>query len=59
MVNRAKSRVSARAEHVFGVFKRLWGPDKARNWGLAKNGTRAFVAAALASLFLARMRLAA
>jgi IS5 family transposase len=59
MVNRAKSRVRARVEHVFGVIKRLWGFDKARYRGLAKNGTRAFVATALANLFLARKRLAA
>jgi transposase, IS5 family len=59
MVNRAKSRVRARVEHVFGVVKRLWGFDKARYRGLAKNGTRAFVATALANLFLARKRLAA
>lgn len=59
MVNRAKSRVRARVEHVFGVVKRLRGFDKARYRGLAKNGTRAFVATALANLFLARKRLAA
>ena len=59
MVNRAKSRVRARVEHVFGVVKRLWGFDKARYRGLAKNATRAFVATALANVFLARKRLAA
>lgn len=52
MVNRATSRVRARIEHVFGVVKRLWGFDKTRYRGLAKNGTRAFVAMALANLFL-------
>ena len=30
MVNRAKSRVRAHVEHVFGVVKRLWGFDKVR-----------------------------
>ena len=59
MVNRAKSRVRARVEHVFGVVKRLWGFNKARYRGLAKNATRAFVATALANIFLARKRLAA
>ena len=59
MVNRAKSRVRARVEHVFGVVKRLWGFDKVRYRGLAKNATRAFVVTALANIFLARMRLAA
>jgi IS5 family transposase len=58
-VNRAKSRVRARVEHVFGVVKRLWGFGKVRYRGLAKNATRAFVATALANIFLARGRLAA
>jgi IS5 family transposase len=59
LVNRAKSRVRARVEHVFGVVKRLWGFGKVRYRGLAKNATRAFVATALANIFLARGRLAA
>jgi IS5 family transposase len=59
LVNRAKSRVRARVEHVFGDVKRLWGFDKARYRGLAKNATRAFVATALANIFLARKCLAA
>ena len=59
MVNRAKSRVRARVEHVFAVVKRLWKLDKVRYRGLAKNATRAFVATALANIFLARRRLAA
>jgi IS5 family transposase len=59
LVNRAKSRVRARVEHVFGVVKRLWGFDKARYRGLAKNATRAFVATGLANLFLARRHLTA
>jgi transposase, IS5 family len=54
MVNRIKSKTRARVEHVFGVVKRLWGFNKARYRGLAKNGTRAFVALALANIFLAR-----
>jgi len=58
-VNRIKSRVRARVEHVFAVVKRLWGFNKARYRGLAKNGTRAFVATALANIFLARKSLAA
>ena len=59
MVNRAKSRVRARVEHVFGVVKRLWGFSKVRYRGLAKNATRAFVALGLANIYLARRRLAA
>ena len=54
MVNRAKSRVRARVEHVFGVVKRLWGFDKVRYRGLAKNATRAFVTLAMANIYLAR-----
>jgi len=59
MVNRAKSRVRARVEHVFAVVKRLWGFDKVRYRGLAKNATRAFVTLALANIYLARKHLAA
>lgn len=59
MVNRVKSRVRARVEHVFAVVKRLWGFNKARYRGLTKNSTRAFVATALANIFLARKRLMA
>lgn len=59
MVNRAKSRVRARVEHVFGVVKRLWGFGKVRYRGLAKNARRAFVALGLADIYLARKRLAA
>ena len=59
LTNRAKSRVRARVEHVFGVVKRLWGFDKARYRGLSKNATRAFVATGLANIFLARKHLMA
>ena len=59
LVNRSKSRVRSRVEHVFGVVKKLWGFTKVRYRGLAKNGTRAFVVTALANLFLARKRLLA
>ena len=50
--NRYKSQVRARVEHVFGVVKRLWGFNKVRYRGLAKNATRSFVALALANIFL-------
>jgi len=59
MVNRAKSRVRARVEHVFAVVKRLWGFNKARYRGLRKNATRAFVTLGLANIYLARGRLCA
>lgn len=57
LANRAKSRVRARVEHVFGVVKRLWGFNKARYRGLAKNATRSFVALGLANIYLARATL--
>ncbi len=56
---RNKSKIRARVEHVFGVVKRLWGFTKVRYRGLAKNANRAFVALALANLYLSRGRLTA
>lgn len=45
---------------MFAELKRLWGFNKARYRGFAKNSTRAlFVASALANIFLARKRLLA
>ena len=41
------------------VVKRLWGFDKVRYRGLAKNATRAFVALALANIYLSRSPLMA
>lgn len=52
--NRNKSRIRARVEHAFGVIKGVFKFTKVRYRGLAKNGTRAFVACALANLFMAR-----
>ena len=52
--NRIKSGTRARVEHVFAVFKRLWGFNKVRYRGLAKNATRSFVALGLANIYLAR-----
>jgi IS5 family transposase len=57
--NRNKSKIRARAERVFAVVKRLWGFTKVRNRGLAKNAKRAFVALALANVYLSRTRLMA
>ena len=57
--NRPKSRIRARVEHVFAVVKRLWGFDKVRYRGLAKNATRAFVTLAMANIYLARQPLLA
>jgi transposase, IS5 family len=59
ILNRLKSRVRSKVEHVFAVVKRLWGFDKARYRGLAKNATRAFVVTGLANIYLARQHLMA
>ena len=57
IVNRIKSKVRSRVEHVFAVIKKLWGFSKVRYRGLAKNATRAFVITGLANIFLARRHL--
>ncbi len=57
IINRARSRVRARAEHAIGVFKRIFGFTKVRYRGIAKNANRLFVACALANLFMVRHRL--
>ena len=54
IANRIKSSTRARVEHVFAVVKRLWGFNKVRYRGLAKNATRSFVALGLANIYLAR-----
>lgn len=56
-VNRSRSRVRARAEHVFLVVKRQWGFARVRYRGLAKNTARVYTAFALANLFLMRRQL--
>ena len=43
-----------RVEHAIGVIKRVFGFTKVRYRGLAKNGNRLFVAAALANLYMVR-----
>lgn len=55
--NRTKSRVRAKVEHAFLIIKRLFGFAKVSYRGLAKNGHRLFVVAALANLFMARRHL--
>ena len=52
--NRTKSSIRARVEHSIGVIKRVFGFRKVRYRGLAKNGNRLFVTAALANIFLVR-----
>jgi IS5 family transposase len=56
-INRRRSKVRARVEHVIGVIKRVFGFAKVRYRGLAKNGNRLFVAAALTNLFTVRRSL--
>lgn len=55
--NRTKSRVRAKVEHTIGVIKRVFGFQKVRYRGLAKNLHRLEVSAALANLFMMRRRL--
>ncbi|MGH7553022.1 MAG: IS5 family transposase [Longimicrobiales bacterium] len=55
--NRTKSRVRAKAEHAIGVIKRVFGFQKVRYRGLAKNLHRLEVTCALANLFMVRHRL--
>jgi transposase, IS5 family len=55
--NRTKSKVRAKVEHVFGVIKQVFGFQKVRYRGLAKNLHRLEVTAALANLFMHRRRL--
>lgn len=56
-INRARSRLRARGEHLFLVVKQLWGFRKVRYRGLRKNTARVFAIFALANLYLARHRL--
>jgi len=56
-INRARSRTRARCEHAFRVVKRLWGFDKTRYRGIAKNLARAHTMFALANLYALRHRL--
>lgn len=55
--NRNKSRVRAKVEHAIGVIKRVFGFQKVRYRGLAKNLHRLEASAALANLFMVRRRL--
>ena len=55
--NRNKSRVRAKVEHTIGVIKRVFGFQKVRYRGLAKNLHRLEVSAALANLYTVRRRL--
>ncbi len=58
-INRQKSKVRARVEHVFGVMKRQFGFNKVRYRGLEKNGHAVFTKCALVNLVLAKKKLLA
>jgi IS5 family transposase len=55
--NRTKSRVRAKVEHTIGIIKRIFGFQKVRYRGLAKNLHRLQVTAALANLYTVRRQL--
>ena len=56
-INRTKSRVRSRVEHVFHVVKRIFGFVKVRYRGIEKNAQRLVVNFALANLYLSRRHL--
>jgi IS5 family transposase len=56
-INRARSRHRARCEHPFRVVKHLWGFNKTRYRGIAKNLARAQTMFALANLYAVRRSL--
>jgi IS5 family transposase len=56
--NRSKSRVRAKVEHPFRILKRIFGFDKVRYRGIAKNHHRLCANFALVNLYLHRKRLA-
>jgi len=56
--NKSKSSVRAKVEHIFRIVKRIFGFDKVRYRGIAKNHHRLCANFALANLYLHRKRLA-
>jgi len=56
-INRARSRTRARGEHAFRIVKQLWGFQKTRYRGIAKNLARAQTMFALANLYAVRRKL--
>jgi transposase, IS5 family len=56
-MNRNKSRVRAKVEHVFGVMKNILGFRNTRYRGLAKNLNRLEATAALTNLYMVRRQL--
>lgn len=56
-INRARSRTRARCEDPVRVVKKLWGFEKTRYRGMAKNLAGAQMMSALANLYAVRHRL--
>jgi IS5 family transposase len=56
--NKSKASVRAKVEHPFRILKRIFGFDKVRFKGLAKNHHRLCASFALVNLYLHRKRLA-
>jgi IS5 family transposase len=56
--NRSKSSVRAKVEHVFRILKRVFGFDKVRYRGIAKNHNRLCANFALVNLYMHRKCLA-
>jgi IS5 family transposase len=56
--NTTKSKVRAKVEHVFRILKRVFGFDRVRYRGIAKNHHRLCANFALINLYLHRKRLA-
>ncbi len=56
--NRIKSSVRAKVEHPFRILKRVFGFDKTRYRGIAKNHNRLCASFALVNLYIHRKRLA-
>jgi IS5 family transposase len=56
--NTTKSHVRAKVEHVFRILKRVFGFDKVRYRGIAKNHSRLCANFALVNLYLHRKHLA-
>jgi transposase, IS5 family len=55
--NRCKSSVRAKVEHPFRILKRVFGFDKVRYRGIAKNHNRLCASFALVNLYIHRKRL--
>lgn len=55
--NRHKSSTRSRVEHVFGIVKGMFGFQKVRYRGLAKNKNRLYVCFALANIFVQKKQL--